>query len=68
MESCKAIVGNLLSQDVAIVGNLQLGIDAIAHLLSVRSGKPLPFYRRAFYMSIRKKTLSFINGLLEIIW
>ena len=48
MESCKAIVGNLLSQDVAIVGNLQLGIDAIAHLLSVRSGKTIALLSSGF--------------------
>lgn len=48
MESCKSIIGQLASEDVVIVGNLQLGIDAIAHLLSVRQGKTIAILSSGF--------------------
>ena len=48
MESCKSIIGQLASEEVVIVGNLQLGIDAIAHLLSVRQGKTIAILSSGF--------------------
>jgi len=48
MESCKSIVNQFLTQEVVIVGGLQLGIDAIAHLLSIRKGKTIAILSSGF--------------------
>lgn len=48
IKSCQSIIGELASSDVVVVGNLQLGIDAIAHLLSVRQGKTIAILSSGF--------------------
>lgn len=48
MESCREMVRQFLTDEVVIVGNLQLGIDAIAHLLSVRHGKTIAVLSSGF--------------------
>lgn len=48
VESCQSVMNQFLMNEVVIVGGLQLGIDAIAHLLAIRKGKTIALLSSGF--------------------
>lgn len=48
MKACKMLVSQLMSDNVIIVGGLDLGIDAIAHHVSLRKGRNIAVLASGF--------------------